>query len=139
MKQYYYSVLHAIEAQIGRGITTNLQLDKIGRKILPKRFIGCYSSNDLPHMQDKQVAIVNNQTLDKPGEHWMCVIRENGRTYLKDSYDRPPASISPYFKTFIGIGNGKPEQRWNQECCGEMSLAAMTVYKHYGLPGLALI
>jgi hypothetical protein len=58
-----------------------------------KRFIGAYPRDMIPHNIKERPAgiIVNTDTSEKPGEHWIAIIIEkNGSGEYFDSYGLPP-------------------------------------------------
>lgn len=69
---------------------TNIQLEKFGKKILGKHFLGVYPSDSMP-----RVSNVNNSSIifnlskhTEPGSHFVAVFFSDGKIYYFDSFGK---------------------------------------------------
>lgn len=94
---------------------------------LPKKIktVGVFASDQIPKRLALPAAIVvNNDTSDKPGSHWVSLfIDKKGNANYFDSYGRPP--ISQYIRDAIKRNcrkwqyNKKQFQSFDSRVCGE--------------------
>lgn len=139
----YVKFLKQIENKYGSNETNNKQLLKIARKFFGPRFIGVFSSDHIPVMKNKQIAIVNLDDSSEPGSHWISIIKVKNKTYIYDSFGRKTFKILP---ELIQSGNGviletenDPEQCKLEENCGQRCIASLMVYDKYGVDGFKYI
>ena len=123
LKQFN-QVLMNVEDIISDGITTNVTLDKLARKILTN-FIGVYSSNTFPkYVKNNQCFIINTDPTNKPGMHWLGVYKYKSKFYIFDSFNRPIKSLSKFFKNKnIVSANRDRDESFRQKNCGQLSLS----------------
>lgn len=103
-----------------------------------KKFYGVWPSDMIPKGSNGGMAILNSSSDKEPGQHWVPIMYENGNIYMHDSYDRRPYTVSHNFRNFIGLGNGRPEQKTRpyETNCGARSLATLHIFSKYGLEGV---
>ncbi len=136
----YEKILRHIEDKYGNKETNNVQLDKIGHKLFNNKFKGVYAADTIPVLPEDSYAIVNLDESNKPGSHWVAVVKHNDHSYIYDSFGRKTFKILP---SIIQSGNGLVEMTENdaeqddlEENCGQRSLAALCIYNRYGWDGL---
>lgn len=104
------------------------QLEKAGEKI--PNFIGVFSVDNIPKIKNKppQKFIVNNQTSNLPGQHWIGVTILSGNVaYVYDPFGLPPPRMLVYnLQRNMGIKNvvynKKQVQKLSEQICGPLVL-----------------
>lgn len=74
-------------------------------------------------------AVINLDTADGPGSHWICFKKKNTRVYYYDSYGnmRPPLELIQYLGPDTDIYyNYDREQPPNTVICGHLCLNFLT-------------
>ena len=51
-----------------------------------KIFIGCYSKDQIPLIEDNKSIIINLQNSNQPGSHWIALKRVNNTIFVFDSF-----------------------------------------------------
>ena len=88
---------------------TNIELVRYARLLKIPDFRGVFMRDTLPQYPlNVEFGIVNFNTSNQPGSHWVCYYRnKNGRIYF-DSYGRiTPVEIQRYLKTGSEFERGK--------------------------------
>ena len=57
------------------------------------KFKGIFAADEVPRLNSDGSLIVNTQPINSPGEHWIAVHVDRGRTKVFDSFGRPPPSF----------------------------------------------
>lgn len=141
----YIDTLRNIEDTIGSGETSNYQLNRLGKKLIGSKFLGCYAIDDQPmnNIQNGESYIVNSDKSTGVGKHWMSIIKDNNKMYIYDSYNRPPTKINKLFKGYGRLGDHKPDQSQsyinNESNCGQRSLSSIVLYNKCGINALKYI
>lgn len=141
---YYNSMLNKINQQMGTGSTDNHQLHKFGKKLFKKSFRGVFAANQIPKMNNGDLAIINLSDLgDGPGSHWIGLVKTKEGALAYDSFGRRIHRILP---KLIQSGNGiisetesDAEQSKSQDNCGQRCLAYLATYRRYGYHGAKFI
>jgi hypothetical protein len=70
---------------------TNIQLEKLGKKILGSSFLGVYPSDSMPKITNiKNNSIIFNLSKHtEPGTHYVAVFLNNNAIFYFDSYGKP--------------------------------------------------
>ena len=63
-----------------------LQVNNIASKLLGSKFIGVYPLNKLPNLLTNGGYIVNTQSSELPGEHWLAFTVDNNQINVFDPY-----------------------------------------------------
>jgi len=136
----YNKVLNnIIYPKLGKGVTNELQLTKLGKKLIGDSFLGVYAANDnLPKLyKDGQCFIMNLDNKRQPGSHWIAGYYENPILGIYDSFGRETAKILPilYNKHFYKIVDSDydAEQKIDEDDCGQRSLSFLYIAKTLGL------
>ena len=88
-------------------------------------FRGVYMIDTIPHKPRlSESAIVNLDSIDNPGTHWVCYFKNGDIVKYFDSYGnlKPPPQIQEYMKGYRILYNRRRFQRWNSEICGQLCL-----------------
>ncbi len=140
----YRRILNRIEKKYGNNETTNIQLNKIGKRMFGNKFIGSYPSDKIPVMLPNEYAIVNLDDSSKGGSHWVGLVKSpnNKYSYIYDSFGRSTYKIIP---SLVGSGRGiiketerDAEQDLNgivESNCGQRCLSWLNIYNKYGWVG----
>jgi len=129
-----------VEDMIGHAETTsNDELERIGGILYGDSFLGVYGAEQAPgHLPPSSCMVLNTDTSDKPGVHWVGLISDDaGNTYFYDSYRRSYKTLSKHWrnKRWLQVINNEPEQSMVSNICGHLTLAMFYMVFHYG-PGI---
>ena len=124
--------------KLGKGVTTNHQLDASAESLLPSgKYKGTYSSNQLPTLKSTHSCILNLDNSDQPGSHWVAIYRSGNRLCCYDSFGRKAKHILPYVKIRKGLkiidSDLDAEQSIEQENCGQRCLAFLCMAYEHGI------
>lgn len=135
----YNHYLKLIQSKYGNKETSSSELKKIGKRLFKNKFVGVFPSDRIPKMQNNQYAIVNLDSSDQAGSHWVSIAKSNKGIHIYDSFGRKVKKILPSLKQ---SGNGtifEPEadveQSQESENCGQRCLASLCVYDNFGHKG----
>jgi hypothetical protein len=110
------------------GATTNVQLERLARRMRISFFRGVFMRDALPidGVYENESGIVNLDNTEGPGTHWVAYARRGNRSVYFDSFGnlRPPRELTRYLEkngTTIQY-NRTPYQRYNQSNCGQLCL-----------------
>jgi hypothetical protein len=106
-----------------RLITTNKEIDEYMTEI--KNFKGVFMSDELHKIKyNKNMSfIMNYDTIDRPGSHWVAVYVRDGNVYYFDSFALPPhQAINDYFKNKFIMYNTNQLQNLDEVICGELAM-----------------
>lgn len=138
----YLKILKSIEGVLGKGSTTNFELDKIGKRVLGDKYIGTFSSDQIPRMKNSECCIANLDDSSKGGSHWVGLYKNKNNIIVYDSFGRKSKDILPD----VFQGNGKVEdtdydveQKDSEDNCGQRSMAALIYCYKYGPSKLLLL
>ena len=122
--------------KLGKGVTTNYQLDESAESILPPgKFKGTFSSDKLPALKSTHSCILNLDNSSEPGSHWVAIYRSGNRLCCYDSFGRHAKQILPDTKIRKGLkivdSDLDAEQSIEEKNCGQRCLAWLCmVYSH---------
>ena len=85
-----------------------------------KNFIGCFSKDQIPLIENNKSIIINLNNSDEPGSHWIALKRVNNDIYVFDSFGIGylPICILKVFKNFKIITNIYRIQDISSNLCG---------------------
>ena len=128
--------------------TSNLTLNRVGRKLLGSQYKGALDAISMPVDNGQtQYIILNNAVAPKSG-HWVAFYRHGGRLYYYDSFGEP---LDHYFKAWGRTPHeqadptdreqksetlGDDEEQSN---CGILALTWLVLVKTHGLEPAMLI
>lgn len=121
-----YHELVDLLTKIVPGITSNKDLEVLGKKFLGKEFSGVYPSDTVP--KDPGLYIVNLDTSDKPGTHWVGLYQSPKSRVVYDSFGRK--DLLPFEAKYT---ESDKEQLEVSNNCGARSLAWLILVKHWGI------
>jgi len=129
--------LKDIEKLIGNGITMGSTLEFVGRSLFGNKFHGVYPSDRIPELTARRpYAIINLDSSDQEGSHWVALKRVSGNRsqfMLYDSFGRKHTKILPTLKLKNVIDtDDDPEQSEKEMNCGQRSLAWLLVAEYFG-------
>lgn len=113
-------------------MTNTLQLDKMARQLFSNNtYLGTFPINQVPTKRFNhnrlQHFIINTQTSNLPGQHWIAVSLHQRRAYVFDPFGQPPPSL--LIQQLLQHGgiqqiyyNTKQVQPINSQICGQLAL-----------------
>ena len=138
----YDSKLSEIEKskklKLGKGVTTNHQLDAAAESLLPpNKYKGTFSSDKLPTLKSTHSCILNLDNSSEPGSHWIAVYRSGNRLCCYDSFGRKTKQILPDVKIRKGLrvvdSDLDAEQAIHETNCGQRCLAWLCMTYEHGI------
>ena len=116
---------------VGRGPMSSDEIQKIGVKVLGKKFAGVYPQDDVPKLKPGHYYIVNTGGRNGPGRHWTAIaVSKAGVPHVYDSFARNTRKLLwQEERKIIGSGahpvesNKTADQRGSSMICGQLSLA----------------
>ena len=119
---------------IGDKVTNNIHLLKLGKKLFGEKFKAVYCADDNIRLNNDQCCIVNTDSHDKSGLHWIGLYKYRNVYYSMDSFGRDVRKLSKYFKN-------KPWQNFEfhriesfkSSNCGELSMTFLIIFDKYKL------
>ena len=102
-----------------------LEIDRVLAKV--PGFLGAHAFNELPTKPNGNYSIVVNTNAEK-GEHWLAIVRKNGKNYFLDSFGRSlddemfSEEFRKTMRSYVGGGmiyNSKWLQSLDSNTCGE--------------------
>jgi hypothetical protein len=138
----YLLILRDIEKKVGKGVTTDTTLNRLGRQLLGKSFLGVFSSDFKPRaMRTGRTSsfIINVDGSNLPGSHWLAVAKHPAvnKFIIYDSFARKSKKLIPNFIKTVGYEyvdiNRKSDQKIHEDNCGQRSLAFLVFLKKYGV------
>ena len=130
----YVVALKEIIKKIGNDVTYEDELHSLAKSLLGKEFSGVFPVDKLKFPRHSKYAIVNLDTSDMSGSHWIGVVKEGKNLLVYDSFGRPAIKIVPLLK---GRGNLldtelDAEQDESENNCGQRSLTSLFIHKYFG-------
>lgn len=134
----YHKILNQIYRKLGKGVTTNHQLLKVGKSMFGNAFRGVFPQDKAPRtLKNGDMLILNTHKASQPGEHWVAVMIQNNTAHIYDSYGRASAKLLPYFvkqiKHRYADSDPDAEQAKKENSCGARSIAWLLYAKQHGL------
>jgi hypothetical protein len=122
---------------LGNDTTYLTDLYKVGKKLFGTKFIGVFPSDEIPNkIKKNHMAIVNLDTSNQGGSHWVSICKDNSNTiWVYDSFARKTYSI---LRSIYGKGRKIKdtehdiEQKDNESNCGSRSMAFLCVFHKLG-------
>lgn len=129
---------------LGNGMTTDAQLNKVGKKLFGSRWIGVFSSDVKPTVlmpktspTGLSMGIINVDGKYLPGSHWLGIIYDGSKWYIYDSFNRRSKKLIPKFIKMLGYNyvdtNSKADQKNSEDNCGSRVMAFLLFVKRYGI------
>lgn len=143
-EEIYKYYLKRFEKILGNKATSSEELTSLGKKIFGGKYIGTLPRdliNGNTFSNKKKYVIINNQTSDKGGEHWVASAYNDGTIYSYDSYGNNIFELIPELRQFNKVVNADrdAEQVGNQENCGARCMTWLYMFDRYGKEKALLI
>ena len=92
--------VYGLKIPVDKGLT-NLQLDNYAQELKIPNFRGVFMRDTLPRKgRSNECGIVNFNTSEQPGSHWVCYYKDPDRRIYFDSFGQiTPMEIQKYLKT----------------------------------------
>ena len=132
----YEQILMMIEDILGSGVTTNVQLTKLGRMITGMDFLGAFCSDEMPkYIKENRCFILNTDSSNSNNKngHWVGFYKINNKLYYSDSFNRSKGELSNYWinkRMYNAKGNDR-DQSFMESDCGSRSLSFLVVFRKY--------
>ena len=129
--------VYGLDIPDAKGLT-NFDLDKYAKKLNIKHFRGVFMRDNLPSTppRHRECGIVNLNTTDQCGSHWVCYYKNGHERVYFDSFGQvTPMEIQKYLKTRIELYPSNQQviqrntdivQRVNTHVCGHLCLFVLT-------------
>jgi hypothetical protein len=122
---------------IGNKTTYLTELNDVGQKLFKNKYYGTFPSDKIPKLTDKMpYCILNLDSSEKAGSHWVALAKHKKVCYLYDSFGRKSTMIIP---NLAFSGNGRilntdddVEQKVKEVNCGARCLAFLYVFDKNG-------
>jgi hypothetical protein len=133
-RKKFDDILMHVKDVLGDKSTTNVTLEHFGKQHFPTRFIGVFSSDQIPvGIPNGKMFIVNTDIASQRGTHWIAVIKKNNITYAFDSFGRKVQQLSRYFPdSWVNVNHRRLES-YKEEDCGQMSMAFLICADKHGV------
>lgn len=146
----YDRILKSVERKLGKGVTTDSQLTKVGRALLGDSYLGTFAVDVKPiHLvapaRSEAYFIINVDGSSLPGSHWLAVYKnpELNKYLIYDSFARKSKKLIPKFIKTVGFRyvdvNKESDQKVKEDNCGQRSLSLLLFIKKYGYKKAKLI
>ena len=143
---FLYNVLlkEVIKPVTGDKTTYSDGILRIGKKMLGDKFNGVYPSDQIPKLNEESpYAILDFDTSEEKGSHWVAIAKKGDKTYMYDSFGRKDTEIiaNLQFSRNGRIMNtdDDSEQKITQRDCGPRSLAFLVFFDRWGAEYAMLI
>lgn len=124
---------------LGNKALDNHTIDRIAVELFGNKYDGSHLQDNFPLKKNKYY-IINTDTKNGNGIHWVAVITTNKNMYVYDSFGRKSSELlKPLFKKATGAGMNvidsdyDNEQRGNSQVCGQLSLAWLCIANKCGI------
>jgi hypothetical protein len=142
-KKYNDILKNTVYPLTGNKTTYGNVLEEIAKKIFGKMFHGVYPSDQIPSLSlNKKYAILNLDSSDMGGSHWVAVARDKNDILIYDSFGRKAKKIIPSLTNSTGkIINTDldAEQKIEETDCGARCIAWLIFFHKYGRKNAILI
>lgn len=127
---------------LGNGVTTDKQLNAVGRKIFKSKWMGVFSSDvsaktiNIGRTRGAKYFIINVDGSSEPGSHWLAVAYDGHKFHIYDSFGRRSNKLIPSFIKTIGYdyidSNDVADQKTSETNCGARCAAWLVYAAKYG-------
>lgn len=119
--------LNEIYKDLGNLETDNFQLNDYCKDIGIDNFVGVFALDEIPQLKNNQNCIINLDTSNEPGSHWVALFKYRNKTYFFDSFNR---KILPYTRVVI---DKHMKQKNRYEDCGQRCIVFLCLVQVLGL------
>jgi hypothetical protein len=127
-------LLKKVEQIIGNKTTSNTDLDKIGKYLFQKKYLGTFAADKFPSNKIGYY-ILNLDKTGMPGSHWVACINLGKTILVYDSFGMKTSNIlKNVFPKNLKIldSNYDIEQEIHEDNCGARCITAILLYDEYG-------
>ncbi len=121
---------------VGNTTTYANDLRNYAKKEFGRKFRGVFAADKIPKLRNGEMAIINLDTSDMPGSHWVCAVKSNGKVLVYDSFGRETdkilRSIHKNNKNVQDTENDA-EQHKKETNCGLRCIAFLKVFHNHGI------
>lgn len=124
--------------QLGKKALYGSQIEEVCSKEFKKSWRGCNSQDTIQYQTGYQ--IINVDTSDKGGTHWVALYITGKTVYVFDSFGRPTPKLLKILTRQAKMRNIKlidserdPEQFGYSEICGQLSISWLMVVRALGI------
>ncbi len=140
-EEIFDNITKIIEKEIGHENSTySSELNRLGKELFDKKFIGVFSSDKIPQLKDNSYAIINLDRSDQGGSHWIALAKKDKDPYIFDSFGRDTYKILPSIRHsgngLIKMTDNDRNQKDHENNCGQKCIAWLCVFDEYG-PSIA--
>lgn len=109
---------------------SNFDIEKLGKKLNIKNFRGVLMIDELPAKPRKfETGIVNLDTSDHVGAHWICYFKKGNKKIVFDSYGgNVPKELVTYLKSNDLFFSAQRLQNYDEYICGHLCLLALKLF-----------
>ena len=124
--------------KLGKQALDNFQLEKLGKELFGKKFIGVFAQDELPNRVG--YLIINTDTrkkINSHSAHWIAIVQTPKTLYVYDSFGRLTKNVLTLISktTTKKIVDSKydPEQFGYPEICGHLAASWLCVARDLGI------
>lgn len=131
-----------IITEVGRKGLDDATINSIGKREFGAAWAGCHPQDRMKFKQNTY-QVINTDTHDKPGVHWLGVYITKKRVYVFDSYGRSISRLVHHLtetikkKGFLlgatDLDHHKEQIGFTSEVCGQDSISALLVVRDQGI------
>ncbi len=105
---------------------SNIDLEKLAKELRIKNFRGVFMRDTLPQkIKEKECGIVNLDSVENEGTHWVCYYKNRNNKYYFDSFGLdPPFEIKNYLGENVLMSTFQI-QKLGSNYCGHLCLKVL--------------
>jgi hypothetical protein len=124
--------------QLGKKALDDLQILRLAKELLGKKFIGVYAQDKLPIKTGYYVINTDlSKTINSDSAHWVGIYQTPKTLFIYDSYGRNTSYVLPLIykntKKKIIESRKDPEQYGQSALCGQLSICFLCVIHDLGI------
>ena len=126
--------------------TSSLELDRVGKKLFGKQWLGVVPSDRVPSRRPNSYLIANLHTAAMPGLHWVCrYVDENGNSAWHDPLaqlgqaQRRRHDFERHVRQWTDEAPAPHDQEASEYNCGQRCLAALCVAQSSGFQAYVML
>ena len=128
----YDKILQKVFKVAGREMNWTDELDRLGSKWLGSKYNGALPSDKMPNLTERRpYAILNLDSSDQAGSHWISIAKMGDKVLVYDSFGRKAKDIIDIPGKLVNT-EADAEQAITADSCGQRSLAFLVFVDRYG-------
>lgn len=125
-----------------KGTTWATDLGRIGKDIFKDKWLGVFAQDTVPSSYlNEAYGIVNVDTSNKKGSHWVAIYKKGKTIYIYDSFNRESKTLLPVLirqlhstgRRYVDSNKLDAEQVITQRNCGLRCIAWLSVVRDLGI------